>query len=744
MAKTKENSDVKPLGASWSPPSVVPGTDQGPGHPLVCLATTYTFSATLLETELLPRFLGLQFDPTEREPAFLVEREDALEKVTAAVLVDQSKVDNHQTTLRWDQIAVRVPQAIQHAKVVVLAWERMVRLIVGSANLSIPGYRHNREVVGVLDFFDYSESPPRVVLDEALDFLRQVLTFAAAEPRVIARVHNGIEATNRRMRKWDRMPREFTPREYPKVHFVPNLPRPGGGVARSVLKQVKDVWGGRTARDIRVVTPFVGNPDSKFEHLVGELAELPHLRSTEVKLAVPGVKSEVAHTHRVVMLPCTFRDAWMRAWKCDAADMPVCVVIPEANHGDRLVERPLHAKGVFLSDGDLSLLCCGSSNFSASGMGVGRANIEANLVYLDRTDSALDDSCLEYRLPVDWAGDQARHISWSESPEVSEEDLEVIASLIPAVFLWATFNPVSATLLVRLDVNQPLPKTWSLRLHHAGLPVLASNEQYTAAPDDGQLTIALPGELLGFPVTTLRVLWHDGEKKGEALLPVQVADRKLLPPPAALQSLTSEAILACILSGCDPAEWVDREMSRVSGRVASPPIDPGLDPHRFHDPSGLALYRVRRLGRGLAAMGQRIVKTVRTPEAVEYQLHRHPLGPMCFTEAIVREAVTDSSVASKMDHARLVFSMLEIGLMMAHAGKRLHVQRQSGEADHRPCFRRAVTRVLQQAEGLMQTVASADGDARISDNLLRYRDSVKQQAVDLLAGLHCEEEVVCP
>ena len=744
MAKTKENSDVKPLGESWSPPSIVPGTDQGPGHPLVCLATTYTFSAELLETELLPRFLGLQFDPADREPAFLVEREDALEKVAAAVLVDQSKVDNHQTTLRWDQVAVRVPQAIQHAKVVVLAWERMVRLIVGSANLSVPGYRHNREVVGVLDFFDHAQSPPRVVLDEALKFLDRVLSFAAAEPRVIARVRSRIEATTNRLRKWNRMPREFAPREYPKVHFVANLPNADGGVARSVLKQVKETWGSRPARDIRVVTPFVGNPDSKFDGLLKELAELPHLRSTEVHLAVPGVKSEANPNHRVVMLPCTFRDAWIRAWERDTTVMAVCVVIPETDHQSRPVQRPLHAKGVFVSDGALSLLCCGSSNFSASGMGVGRANIEANLVYLDRADSDLDDLRLENRLPVEWDGDQARQVTWSDSPQVLDEDLEVIASVIPSVFLWVSFNPVSATLRVGLDAKQPLPTSWSLRLHHANSPVLASNEHYPVVPVDGELTIALQSELHGFPVSTLRVLWHDGEKNGEALLPVQVADRKLLPPPAALQSLTAEAILACILSGCDPAEWIDREMNRVSAGGANTPIDPGHDPHRFLDPGGLALYRVRRLGRGLATMGQRLVKTVRTPEAVEYQLHRHPLGPVRLAEAMLREAVTVSSIASKIDRARLVFSLLEIGLMIAHAGRELHRQRQSGEADHRPSFRRGINQVLKQAAGFMQTDTTASGgDSHISESLRLYRNSVEQKAVELLTSLHCEEEMVC-
>ena len=51
----------------------------------------------------------------------------------------------------------------------------------------------------------------------------------------------------------------------------------------------------------------------------------------------------------------------------------------------------------------------------------------------------------------------------------------------------------------------------------------------------------------------------------------------------------------------------------------------GLDPHRYHDPSGLALYRVRRLGRALATMGRQMTGMVRTPEAVEYQVFRHPL-----------------------------------------------------------------------------------------------------------------------
>jgi hypothetical protein len=165
MTGTTAKNEPTPLGRYWSAPAAVPGDDRGPGKPVACLATTYTFSAELLETDLLPRFLGLEFDPAGRVPSFVVEREEALSQITSTVLVDQAKVDVRQTTLRWDQVPVRVPRGIQHAKVTLLAWERLVRLIVGSANLTVPGYRHNREVAGMLDFFDHEDSPPRVPPD---------------------------------------------------------------------------------------------------------------------------------------------------------------------------------------------------------------------------------------------------------------------------------------------------------------------------------------------------------------------------------------------------------------------------------------------------------------------------------------------------------------------------------------------------------------------------------------------------
>ena len=147
------------MAEAWTAPALSP--TGAIGSPLVCLATTYTFHASYLESDLLPRFLGLRFDEAEGTRPFIVEREQALAMVRACILVDADHMDPSQTTLRWDQLPVRVPGGAQHAKIVLLVWENYARLIVSSANLTRSGYRRNREVAGVVDFLDHQESAPR-------------------------------------------------------------------------------------------------------------------------------------------------------------------------------------------------------------------------------------------------------------------------------------------------------------------------------------------------------------------------------------------------------------------------------------------------------------------------------------------------------------------------------------------------------------------------------------------------------
>src|SRR5437867_6758849 len=167
--------DGKALASYWNGPVLAgDSTAIDTGDPVACIATTYTFDGAFFEADLLPRFLGLRFDNTEREASFLIEREQALGTARACVLVDHTCADAKQTTLRWDQIPVRVPGGAQHAKIVVLAWERWLRLIVSSANITKTGYRTNREVAGVFDFFDGNQSTPLKVAKDAFGFFRDL------------------------------------------------------------------------------------------------------------------------------------------------------------------------------------------------------------------------------------------------------------------------------------------------------------------------------------------------------------------------------------------------------------------------------------------------------------------------------------------------------------------------------------------------------------------------------------------
>jgi len=93
----------------------------GAGEPVGCVATTFTFDSVLLKAGL----------------------------ACAAALVDQHHCKGSRS-LRWDLVPVRVAGGIMHAKVSLLVWTRLVRLIVASANVTPAGYRTNQEIFGVV------------------------------------------------------------------------------------------------------------------------------------------------------------------------------------------------------------------------------------------------------------------------------------------------------------------------------------------------------------------------------------------------------------------------------------------------------------------------------------------------------------------------------------------------------------------------------------------------------------------
>jgi len=690
------NDTVRILAENWSAP--VTTAPREAGRPLICIASTYTFHAPFLESELLPRFLGLKFDETEGVRPFVVEREQALATARVCVLVDANHFDPSQTTLRWDQLPVRVPGGAQHSKVVMLIWE---------------------------NFFDDENSAPRRLILDAIAFLQDVSSWVRASEAARGRLQGTLEDARARVRSWRQMPAYFKPRERPRVTFVGGLPGPRRGVARSPIQQMLELWGTRRVSEVTVMTPFVGDLVGTADPVVEKLLELPRTRETIGYLIVPGNPSEDETRSLVVGLPRRFLEAWSSAWRIDPSKAQTYVV-PLCREGEP-ANRDLHAKGVLLAGDGAAMLFCGSSNFSPHGMGVGVANVEANLCYLDDHGIKRDGMRLEDRLPVDWDKDFCEGPIWPETAKPIEDESEGPDRPLPLVFLWAVYNQYTSVLTVAVDPKAEFPSEWSLRWpgeHPHDAAPLADHRQFSQPPPEGRIVLPLPASLRGANIAGLRLEWRDDDGVMQsATLPVHVESTEHLLPPKEFRSLTAGGIVNCLLSGREPAEWVEALERRQMADAEKGGLR-DLDSLRAVDTSAYVLYRTRRFGAALAALGERLQRTVRTRDAIAYRLRQDPLGPRMFAEALVREwrdAKKDNGERAD-GPAVLLFNLAEIKLVLAHVARRIADERL------RPVFRETIDEIDRHC------IEIASGSEPPPPNLLDYLKAVNAKTDHLLGG----------
>jgi hypothetical protein len=236
--------------------------------------------------------------------------------------------------------------------------------------------------------------------------------------------------------------------------------------------------------------------------------------------------------------------------------------------------------------------------------------------------------------------------------------------------------------------------------------------------------LPLPASLRGANIAGLRLEWRDDEGVIQsATLPVHVESIEHLLPPREFRSLTAGGIVDCLLSGRELAEWVEA----LERRQMADPEKGGLrdlDSLRAVDTSGYVLYRTRRFGAALAALGERLQRTVRTRDAMSYRLRQDPLGPRMFAEALVREwrDAMENSRASADGLAVLLFSLAEIKLMLAHVARRI------SEEPLRPIFRETIDDIDRHC------IEIASGSEPPPANLLDYLKAVNAKTDQLLSA----------
>lgn len=592
----------------------------GAGEPLICLATTFTFDAAFFETECLGRFLQMDSHPQESESVgYLIEREEKLASARVSVLVDRRHATSKES-MRWDILPIAIRGGIQHAKLAVLCWANHVRLIVGSGNLTKPGYRKNLEVFGAIDA---SRQAGGIVgpLLASLDFLKAIITRAVGEEGRGPRQRAGemIASVRSHVARW--------PRIDPGGRVVPIFT----GMGRTIFDQLQEAWPiAGPPRYAHVLSPFFDSNDHWRAVMDGLGNVMAKRGARNISFYVSSEKLPGGNLR--LGMPRQLVDA-AKEW----AEISVHEVLAEQ---DKEV-RPLHAKMLVLTNDDWELTLMGSSNFTRAGLGVSNANhkpvnFEANLAYLTRRGAP------ELRKLQDVWPDindnevdlTSRKLIWEPTDESNGEEASNIP--LPSGFQEALFAPGNSPQLI-IVLDKELPAWWDIR-DQDQTSVLSSKIWNRKA---GRHEFNWAGQAVPFSLT---VTWRSAKKVESyaAPWPVNVLDPTALPVPDELASLNLEELIQ-VLSSTRPLHVaVVQALQRRARNHSNKDLQ--LDPHKRVNTETFLLRRTKRVALALERLRERLEKPVLTREAFEWRL-RGPIGPLALANAFRKEARNPSEAA---------------------------------------------------------------------------------------------------
>ena len=371
----------------------------GEGFALESLvATTYQVDFEFVEEELLAAALGVR-SPVSRLRAFRSELERKLQKTEVSVLYDLSGCERlARLSPRID--AIPILDRKLHSKISLLMWvrenrisgappDRRMRLIVGSANLTRQGFRHNYECVVSLDFGGRSQTR-RYLLTTAIGLVEQI-SGELESPQLTRQLAAFSEQAAI-------LPEGTTGVDEP-VALV---------AANEVVPAIRDSWAAISAEapeTVTVVSPFWAEGTTAAEALSGLFAQQLGApanvelvcrgeRSADGKSWLPvfdsGVAVELKRRLRSrLYLRASLPDAGLQHLQTNADDVgdeteekEFASRLGTGNQNASEVHRALHAKLILVDGAEGSVLYAGSSNCTRRGLGLGGpTNFEAGVVY---------------------------------------------------------------------------------------------------------------------------------------------------------------------------------------------------------------------------------------------------------------------------------------------------------------------------------------------------------------------------
>jgi hypothetical protein len=584
----------------WLPP-------EGAGRPIGCLATTYTFDPDFFETQCAARFLGLDARADEGDAfddlGFLIEREERFNETPVVVLADR-RLDPEARSLRWDLLTVTVPTGVMHAKVVLLHWRHLVRLVISSANLVPASYRSSIEVAVAFDARRGSEVP-RAVFDDLLNALAGIVRRAPGHAHAPGPHARAAEILGRARAALGGVGVPERPRR-----GTPRMVVTGSDGTRDALDQLLDVWAGGPPKRAVIMSPFY-DADTGAARVAARIVEILSKRGAQVEVVTPLARLEAQTVGRVP-----------RAL-LEALPSRVSRKLVELRQPDEGEFRRLHGKVVLLESDAWVAALVGSANATVAGLGIGGGgNLEVGLAI--GTPSGTDAAVLLRDLAL--CGEAITE-DLELAPVTEADELGDLA--VPLGFVQVLADPgPPPCLFLELEANR-LPARWAIATA-TGEP-LGSARAWTDAGSPATMRIPLPSAELPLLVA---VTWSEaGSEMGPVGVPVNVTDPSRLPPPAELRNLPIRDLIRALASSRPLHESLVAAL-RERARATEAGLDEELDPLRRFSPSGQLLHRTREMSDALVGLRLRLEAPVVSIDAYRWRVDG-PFGPLAIGDGII-------------------------------------------------------------------------------------------------------------
>ena len=601
------------------------GPDIGPATAV--LATTFDLNPDFFETDFLPSLLGIPA-ADDRRWRTRIQLESELARLdSVAVLMEATRWNGRPRTLRVHvQPARAEDRGVLHAKIVLIVHDNAVRLVVGSANLTKPGYRENREVAVSL----IATKKTR----ENGTLIRQALA--------------GIED---RLRPWWTDSADAAVRSARVVlgKLGPPLPLEDdwfvwGGDERPLIQQVLAAWPEtEPVRRMRIVSPFWSQESGSgpLARLLRGLSDRGASTADASVMLVTSAKPDGTQTWRPA-LPETYATFDFATLGVQVSAVPAKVVVDAEDVGrdDTVARRELHAKVLLLEGPKTTLGYCGSANFTSSGWGFGTArgsNLEAGILMrrqgkaraafealvppLEGEPVRLQGSARAIvTVPVDFdAGADWPHFVHSVElrPESgSPERLELVVALHPAL----------------------APATWSVAIGLDAVPRETTVSSTSAAEHRSSLSADDLRALI--ELQAVQVRWEGGPETGVSYpLNVSLSARERI-PFGDVRLLPSENDLVAFYQGRIAFEDL---FPPPSGEDEADPQAPVVTAESAVDTSRIVSYQVRAFVEALTGLRDELARNTVTERSMRLAI-LGPVSPVALAREIERAAKEGRSV----------------------------------------------------------------------------------------------------